>query len=361
MYRRGCVLQLSRSGGIAGRVLLAAGTILALAPTRAFATFPGGDGVVAYAASILEEVKPGSAVVEPDGLWAVDPGTGWQRQLTSGDDTWPSFSPSGNMLAFQRGRGAAAMIYVARADGADPTALTSGEQPAFSPGGHDVVFARSTGLFVTGVTPGSKTKQLTSVPGDSTPQWGSTGEVVFQRVLELTVTSHGKREHEAVSELAALTPPSTRVHTVLKLVYAPQGPATATSQPPVLLPQWYPDGTNVSLGLCESTTGRSPSVTLVAECKPRVPDPHGEEFAEPGAGLIKGHYHGCPEYVGEQAISWQPVLAGTIPISTRECRGPRLGSGALSEVKSSTTTAGEEVCLYSPRLHRTRCHTVGQR
>jgi hypothetical protein len=101
-------------------VVLLTATVATIAPATAIASFAGRNGVIAYPTS--------------RGLWALEPRSGDQTQLTFGrNDSYPSFSPSGDELAFQRGRGRTKMIYLAHADGSQPTPLVWGAQPAFSP------------------------------------------------------------------------------------------------------------------------------------------------------------------------------------------------------------------------------------
>src|ERR1700682_634681 len=120
-----------------GLAALTAAVGATLVPATAIGSFPGSNGVIAFSAE--------------HSIWAMDPTTRDELQLTSGfDDSAPSFSPSGNMLAFQRRTGATITIYLARADGSEPRALASGSQPAFSSDGRQIVFVRAAGLFLTG-------------------------------------------------------------------------------------------------------------------------------------------------------------------------------------------------------------------
>jgi Tol biopolymer transport system component len=66
-------------------------------------------------------------------LWTLDPGTGTRRQLTSdpADDTQPSVSPDGRLIAFVSNRQGGSRIWMMHADGGDPRPLTSGPTSRF--------------------------------------------------------------------------------------------------------------------------------------------------------------------------------------------------------------------------------------
>jgi hypothetical protein len=317
------------------------------APAAALATFPGDNGVVAYSAGVFA-----AQGLMPDGLWALDPQSGDQRQLTSGDDTWPSFSPSGNALVFQRGSGAGAMIYLAQADGANATPLLAGEEPSFSPDGQQIVFVRPAGLFLAGIAAGSAVTQLTDGPGDRAPQWGPSGMIVFVRRGDLLGRGHGKGKRLVVLALSTIDPPSSRVGSLAEV------------SPPLdeFAPAWSARGQNVTADLCTNSSLRTRvgtvSLTLSSGCAPGAPAPEGKGWAEADAGRLLGSEQGCPEHVYRSGISWQPVLAGTTPIATSPCSGQRLGSGPLLE-EEPQVGAGSKVCLFSRRRRRFICHTVG--
>ncbi|MEA2632077.1 MAG: hypothetical protein QOE66_2296, partial [Chloroflexota bacterium] len=81
------------------------------------------------------------------GIAVLDVATGRTRQLTSGADREPAWSPDGRRIAFAR-TGADALslgVFVVATDQTQTTQLTSGrdESPAWSPDGDWLVFART--------------------------------------------------------------------------------------------------------------------------------------------------------------------------------------------------------------------------
>jgi len=305
-----------------------------LAPAAALGSFPGGDGVIAY----------GSGT----GIWAVDPTTGYQLQLTtSGGDTAPSFSPSGNMLAFERLGKDTSTVYLAQADGADARPLLSGGEPAFYPSGRQLVFVRRDGLFVTGLTPGSPVRQITRQPGDRSPRWSSTGAIVFERT---DVLRQDKAETEIQNELDTIAPPSAKVHQIL-----------AYSGGFDMYPEWSPNGRTLTVALCndsaeETTFKGSPALAIHRSCMQRVPAPQGRGVAEGGVGALDGSgVRPCPRFATASQIAWQPVVAGTMRIPTVKCEGAPYTE---PEVSPSFGSRGAKVCVPGKHGHRKICHTV---
>lgn len=300
--------------------------IAALAPASALGSFPGGDGVIAYSAG-------GS-------IWAVDPSTGNQLRLSSGaDDSAPAFSPSGNLLAFQRWAGGSLTIYLANANGSDARPLVRGAEPAFAPSGRQVVFVRRDGIFITGIAPGSTVQQLTHQPGDRGPQWSSRGSIVFERTDVWRVRHQGRSERRARNELELISHPGARLSPILtheesriEMQY------TDGSLPQVadMWPDWSPDGKSltvtISLG-CEREANGLPPLTRVLKSSPRLAlhfscypsawAPEGQGFAESGLGMLSGSpFESCP--VGpdiDDQIAWQPLLDGTPRVPTVPCAG----------------------------------------
>ena len=149
-----------------GQILLLVGTFVGLTPAVAVASFPGGDGVIAYSAAHTSQ----------PGIWAVDPATGNQLRLTSdATDEAPSFSASGNMLAFQRREHGVVTIYIAQADGSDATRLASGSEPAFSPDGEPDCLCAPDRPF-----PRWSGSRLGGTP-DHQPPWRSQADMEFHR------------------------------------------------------------------------------------------------------------------------------------------------------------------------------------
>lgn len=158
-------------------MLTAIGVAAAIPPSVTQAAFPGADGVVAYS--------------DVNGIWAVDPATGYQSRLTSGpDDSRPAFSASGSLLAFQRGYGTEATVYVAAADGETPQPIVKGAEPSFSPDGRKVVFSTPDGLDVANVSD-HRTRRLTRHGGDHNPRWSVAGVIAYEAMH--TVPSQSKR------------------------------------------------------------------------------------------------------------------------------------------------------------------------
>jgi hypothetical protein len=326
-----------------GRGLSVATAIAALAPAAAVASFPGADGAIAYH-GVVDRSCSANCPPKHEGIWALEPKTGTQLQLTAGpEDFAPSFSPSGNLLAFQRGFRKAATIFLARADGSEARPLVKGEEPAFSPDDRQIVFVRATGLFVTGSAPGSPVRALTRHPGDSEPRWSSTGEIVFQRT------------HRTSYQLGIVAPPSSRIRTVF--TYEPP-----PGQTPELHPDWSPSGRAIAVALCNSGlplppfSTTAPALVFRDSCESDVWAPQGRRLAEPKRGALRGRPNTtCPDSIGG-AISWQPLVSGTLRIPTARCEPRKPQPGEInSGVSPSKETRGERTC-YTIK-HRHTCFT----
>jgi hypothetical protein len=344
-----------------GQLLLLVGALAGLTPTAAVASFPGGDGVIAYSAAHTRQ----------PGIWAVDPATGNQLRLTSGaNDEAPSFSASGNMLAFQRREHGVVTIYIARADGSNATRLVNGSEPAFSPDGLQIVFVRPTGLFLVGLAPSSRAHQITNHHGDRRPIWSSTGEIVFQRTGVVGVQE----------ELDTIAPPSSRVNQVL--TYDQHGE---------LWPEWSPNGKTLALDLCKEREPfppprglpvTVPSFNFGPSCLPRVWPPDGRRLVQPAEraeerGFAWGEPEtSCPRYIPKEEdpfgfyettpsgqairepespaeISWQPLVNGTMLLHTAPCEArkqPGFTYGR-SGVGAPPVEPGIRVCVKPRRRH----------
>jgi Tol biopolymer transport system component len=132
-----------RRGGFAISICGLLG-LLAAAPAQA--AFPGVPGPIAYSYSNFTE-SGGSGGLRAHGPRKRD-GT---RPLTTGpDDSSPSYSPNGRLIAFSGNRDTgvprSSHIYVMSNDGSDVRQLTSGAfydgNPSFAPDGRHVVFDR---------------------------------------------------------------------------------------------------------------------------------------------------------------------------------------------------------------------------
>ncbi|PWU23208.1 MAG: hypothetical protein C5B48_09020 [Candidatus Rokuibacteriota bacterium] len=103
---------------------------LVLAAPPASATFPGGNGKIAFTG--------------PNGIYVMNSDGSDQTLLGDGRD--PAWSPDGQKIAFVSDRDGNAEIYVMNADGTGVTRLTddpgSEREPAWSPDGQKLVFGR---------------------------------------------------------------------------------------------------------------------------------------------------------------------------------------------------------------------------
>jgi Tol biopolymer transport system component len=322
---------------------LATGAIIAaLAPAAAFGSFPGGNGVIAYSGESLG-FEP-AETEQYQGIWAVDPKTGYQLRLTSGPDFAPSFSPSGNLLAFQRGYGGpTTTIFLARADGSDARPLVKGLEPAFSPDGKEIVFVRPGGLYVTGLAPGSPVRRITDHPGDFAPTWNSSGTIAFER---------GDSRYGLAID--TITPPRLKVREIITYDNASE-----------MFPEWSPNGKTLSVALCDSsvkafTLKGSPSLAISSDCFPRVFAPQGRGVASIGVGVLAGSpFESCPPGSGSFDISWQPLVAGTMRIHTVKCEGTRPPrSGPTSSSSPSKSSEGSKWCVPGKHGHGKICHKV---
>jgi WD40-like Beta Propeller Repeat len=361
----------------------------ALAHTAALASFPGGDGVIAYS--------------HEGRIWAVEPHTSNQLQLTSGPgDSAPSFSPSGDLLAFQRLADGSATVYLARADGSDARPLVVGSEPDFSPNGREIVLVRQDGLFMTDLTPGGPVRQLTDHPGDHHPRWGANGSIVFQRtdVWHRVVTcirngnsdsatelllEHGaryckngnaRREDLLLrrSDLDIITPPSLRIRQIVtyRAQLSTRRPSSETVE---MYPDWSPDGRAVAAALCylDSFGGPGPvldtvpSIVFRESCSPAVWAPAGRQLVGPPEGpspvlLVAGPLPGmkftaCPEVV-EGLLAWQPLVDGTLRVPTVKCEERPTPLEPRTETSPGEVISGGHLCTYFPRRHRTICTTT---
>jgi Tol biopolymer transport system component len=133
------------------RGLALAAAIVGAATALAAAGQAGGDSV-----------RPRSTIVFTRGtlkpwtshLYVVNPDGSGLRRLTNGQvaDLYPSWSPDGSRIVFQRSvRPRAWDVYVVRADGSGLRRLTrtdSASEPAWSPDGRTIAYVTETGLFL---------------------------------------------------------------------------------------------------------------------------------------------------------------------------------------------------------------------
>jgi WD40-like Beta Propeller Repeat len=340
-----------------------AAAVLAIVPVAALASFPGRDGVIAYAVGHSAQ----------QGIWAVDPNTGDEGQLTSGPDEAPSFSASGNMLAFQRHLASGTTIFIARADGSNAKRLVTGSEPDFSPDGRQIVFVRAGALFVSGVLPGSHVRQLTKGRGDRTPRWSSTGAIVFQRTA---VSRTRGRPPSTLQELDVIPARSRTVEQVM------------TSELPTnMWPDWSPDGRALAVDLCSDTyltPPRIPSLVFHTGCLPAIWPPDGRKPILPGGyetappALSWGGFgSSCPRYIPEGAdgtffrtepggnpevepksppqISWQPLTSATLVVPTMPCAARPEPGVIHTGVSPISSGAAPTFCHRVGRRRRRKC------
>ena len=259
-------------------------------------------------------------------------------------------------------------VYVAYADGSNPTPLVAGSEPAFSPNGTQIVFVRPSGLFLTGVAPGSPVRQLTDHPGDRTPRWSSKGSIVFQRA------------DGAGSELDIVTPPSSHIR---RLFTYHRG--AGNEDPIVMWPEWSPNGRSISVALCERGSEippveTVPSIVFHASCAPDVWAPAGGPPLEAGTGALRGKPDSsCPPFIESGAnedvsfigphgplyqdegpnwpIAWQPLRPGTLRVLTMPCTEDKERENApIAAIAPAIVVRGGQLCVYFRRRHRRICH-----
>jgi Tol biopolymer transport system component len=107
--------------------------------------WPGRDGAIAFSRGVS-----GSVQSKAD-IW-IETRSGKQRRLTASprvDETEPSFSPNGRLVAFVRRVGGDADVWVMRSDGSRKRAVVGSGfdelDPAFLPSGEGLVFTRFDG------------------------------------------------------------------------------------------------------------------------------------------------------------------------------------------------------------------------
>lgn len=349
-----------------------------LTPGLATGALPGRDGVLAYEGNGAYDQQG-----HPKGraIWALNPVTGAQRQLTfpeqsaPGDggeiavDTEPAFSPSGNSLAFVRSRQITptrpqSVIYLAQADGTDPQEITEGESPSFSPGGNYLVFVRHGDLYITTAVAGARPSRLTNGYHDAQPQWSNTGRIVFVRKSAVKVRIL-RPPHQGLYDFAVtrydvrvLSPWTRHVHRVLSL-FDDVGD---------LEPDWSPSGQRLLVGICWSDVIQTPlpaqallhmrifasrpTVVFRSSCHTVRWTPEGRIVEAPTPARGTSVPTTCPSETGR--FAWQPVHNTTMLVPTSPCVPVTL---TAVEAPPRAAVVGEEtkVCFYSRRRHRRVC------
>jgi Tol biopolymer transport system component len=163
-------------------VALALGIAGALvAPSAALATFPGGNGLIAFSRN--------------GDIYTIDPQSKHEVRLTKDEhvDTSPDWSPDGTRLVFQRDNDVTGEphVYVMNADGSGVTWITQGDSPDWSRDGTRIVFGRTTGddgddtiqpLFTIRPDKTGEKELKTRYQDAQEPDWSPTSDwVVYQR------------------------------------------------------------------------------------------------------------------------------------------------------------------------------------
>jgi hypothetical protein len=157
-------------------------TVLLLA-VPAQAAFPGANGKIAFEQS--EDIWSAN----PDGTGATD-----LTNTPNSIDRGASWSPDGTRIAFSSNRDGNFEIYVMNADGSGQVRLTVDPlydiEPAWSPDGATIVFAREGHIWRMGAD-GSSPAQLTTGPlTDSEPAWSPSGAYIAFSRFDSAVASN---------------------------------------------------------------------------------------------------------------------------------------------------------------------------
>ncbi|MCH7808945.1 MAG: PD40 domain-containing protein [Chloroflexi bacterium] len=99
------------------------------------AAWPGENGRILY----RDEVNGG-------GIWIMDADGGNRQPVTAGDDDFPSWSPDGSRIVFERqtillGIPSSSSIWTVDPDGSDETMVGPGATPSWSPNGQRIVYS----------------------------------------------------------------------------------------------------------------------------------------------------------------------------------------------------------------------------
>jgi Tol biopolymer transport system component len=141
-------------------------------------------------------------------IWVMDSDGSHQQRITTNavSDSQPTWSPDGSKIAFTRGTGTAAEIYVVTlADGTEERLTNNSvedEKPAWSNDGTAIALVRHAGnghgqIFVTGAAPGANEVDLSRDPvnDDFDPAWNQSDHITFASVRS-TNTGAGSDVYE---------------------------------------------------------------------------------------------------------------------------------------------------------------------
>jgi hypothetical protein len=155
--------------------------VMLLVPASAQAAFPGENGKIVFFRGPTGTKQ---------GIWTMNAdGTNVTRITTSGDDTFPAWSPDGTKITFASPRDTCGdpcidQIYTMNADGTNPTRITidgrNDTSPAWSPDGTKIVFW--SGYLATINTDGTNETPLPDTQiQDDFPAWSPDGtKIAFQ-------------------------------------------------------------------------------------------------------------------------------------------------------------------------------------
>jgi Tol biopolymer transport system component len=150
---------------------------------------------------------------------------GAAHQITSCDEqrgclpVGVSWSPDGSQIAYDTND----TVYVSRPDGSHARLIASGRDPAWSPGGRELVVSRPDGLYRVRLRDG-RTLRVTEAL-DERPDWSSRGTIAFVR-------------ESGEPGLYTVRPDGARL---TRLTTAEDGPRSYSSNP-----TWSPDGRRVA-------------------------------------------------------------------------------------------------------------------
>lgn len=169
--RMGMTTQLEERRG-ASKLLCALAFAILLSPaTTASASFPGANGVIAFA---REGEHRGIYTMQDFSL----------TRLTDGEDYRPRWSPDGSRIVFQRFSDGHSDVFVMEADGSNLQQLTvaTGFQPAWSPDGPQIVFGSGRDgdedIFVMDADGSGETKLTHNTVDDVLPAWSPDGTTI---------------------------------------------------------------------------------------------------------------------------------------------------------------------------------------